>query len=47
MPMEFIIPSLCIIMVTKLTDSNAVEQRLEKLLQLEEDMLMASFHQNM
>jgi hypothetical protein len=39
MPMEFIVPSLCIVALTELTDSGAMEKRLSELIELEEDVL--------
>jgi hypothetical protein len=45
MPMEFIVSSLCIVMLTELTDSGAVEKRLSELVELEEDHFVTGFHQ--
>jgi hypothetical protein len=45
MPMEFLVPSLCIVAMTDLTDSDAIEERLSQLLILEEDRFVAGFHQ--
>jgi hypothetical protein len=45
MPTEFIIPSLCIIALTKLTDFDAMEKRLSELVELEEDRFDVGFHQ--
>jgi transposase InsO family protein len=39
MPMEFILPSLCIATITELSDTGAIEERLAQLVQLEEDGL--------
>jgi hypothetical protein len=39
MPMEFILPSLCIATITELSDTGAIEERLAQLVQLEEDRL--------
>jgi hypothetical protein len=35
MPMEFIVPSMCIATITDLSDSIIVEERLSQLVQLE------------
>jgi hypothetical protein len=43
-PMEFLIPSLCIAEMENLTDSGVVEERLALLLLLEEDRLIVGFH---
>jgi hypothetical protein len=45
MPMEFILPSLCIATITELSDTGAIEERLAQLVQLEEDRFIAGFHQ--
>jgi hypothetical protein len=45
MPMEFIAPSLHIIMSRELIDSSAVEKRMLELVELEEDRFIAGFHQ--
>lgn len=44
--MEFIVPSLRIVVVTNLTNTNAVRSRLKALIELEEDRLIVGFHQN-
>ena len=45
MPMEFIIPSLHIVVLIELTDSDVVEKRLLELVELEEDQFVTGFHQ--
>jgi hypothetical protein len=45
MPMEFILPSLCIATITELSDTGAIEERLAQLVQLEEDWFVTGFHQ--
>jgi hypothetical protein len=45
MSMDFIVPSLHVAMITDLSDSGAVEERLSQFLQLEEDRFVAGFHQ--
>jgi hypothetical protein len=45
MPMKFIVPSLCIVTLTKLTNSGAIEKRLSYLVELEEDHFIPRFHQ--
>jgi hypothetical protein len=43
--MEFIVSSLCIVALTELTDSGAVEKILSELVELEEDHFVTGFHQ--
>jgi transposase InsO family protein len=45
MPMEFILPSLCIATITELSDTGTIEERLAQLVHLEEDRFVAGFHQ--
>ena len=45
MPMEYILPSLRIAQITGMTDTDTVEERLAKLLALEEDIFIVRFHQ--
>ena len=45
MPMEYIIPSLRIAQITEMDDTNTMNERLAKLLALEEDRFIAGFHQ--
>ena len=46
MPMEYIVPSLRITMITKMTDVDAVEEIISQLVQLEEELFVAGYHQN-
>ena len=45
MPMEYILPSLRIAQITRMTDTDIVEERLAQLLALEEDIFITRFHQ--
>jgi hypothetical protein len=45
MPMEFIVPSMCIVALIELTEAGVVEKRLSYLMELEEDHFFAGFHQ--
>jgi hypothetical protein len=45
MAMEFILPSLRIESITKISDISAIEERLAQLIQLEEDKFLVGFHQ--
>ena len=45
MPMEYIVPSLRITVFTDLTDSDVDEERLSQLIQLDEDIIISRFHQ--
>jgi hypothetical protein len=44
MPMEFLVPSLCIVAMIDLIDSGAIEEILSQLMELEEDRFVAGFH---
>jgi len=44
-PMEYIVPSLRVVVFTDMIDSDVAEERLSRLIQLEEDRFIASFHQ--
>ena len=46
MPMEYIIPSLCIPEATGMDDEAPLEESATQLLQLEEDRFIAWFHQH-
>ena len=43
MPMEYIVPSLCITAETGMDDVEALEERIVQLVQLEEDHFIADF----
>ncbi len=45
MPMEYIVPSLCIVAFTGMVVSGALEERLAHLTELEEDRFLVVFHQ--
>src|SRR5882757_3453154 len=45
MPMEYIIPSLRIAQITEMANADMMNDRLAKLLSLEEDRFIAGFHQ--
>ena len=45
MRMEFLVPSLCVILMIEMTEKGALEKRLDELMELEEDKIIASFHQ--
>eukprot|EP00253_Pinus_taeda_P030245 PITA_30245 len=45
MPMEYIVPSLCIAILMAMTDRRALEERLVQLAKLEEEKFLAGFHQ--
>ena len=45
MPMEYIVPSLRIIVLKGMIDREALEQRLVQLEELEEERFLAGFHQ--
>lgn len=43
-PMEFLVPSLDVTFFTKMMDKGAFKNRLNELMQLEEDGFLAGFH---
>eukprot|EP00253_Pinus_taeda_P023818 PITA_23818 len=45
MPMEYIVPSLCIVALTGMMDCRALEERLVQLPKLEEERFLTRFHQ--
>jgi len=45
MPMEYIVPSLCIAMLIGMTDREALEERLVQSEELEEELFLVGFHQ--
>ena len=46
MPMEYIVPSLTMAAITEMTDMDDVEERLLRLIHLEEERFIVGFHQN-
>jgi hypothetical protein len=44
-PLEFLVPSLHVTSITNMTTRGAVKERLSQLMEMEEDMIMAGFHQ--
>ena len=46
MPMEYIVPSLIIVVITKMTDVGTIEEIVFWLVQLEEDIFVPGYHQN-
>ena len=45
MPLEYIVPSLIIVVITKMKDVGALEERLSQLVQLEENHFVTDYHQ--
>ena len=45
MPMEYIVPSLCIVAFTGMADHGGLEERFTHLIELEEDRFLVGFHQ--
>ena len=45
MPMEYMVPSLCIAAATDMDDVDTLEEHIAQLIQLEEDHFIAGFHQ--
>jgi hypothetical protein len=44
-PLEFLLPSLRVATITNMTERDAVKERLNQLMEMEEDRIMAGFHQ--
>jgi hypothetical protein len=44
-PLEFLVPSLRIAIITNMIERGAVQERLSKLMEMEEDNILAGFHQ--
>jgi hypothetical protein len=45
MPLEFVVPSLRIVVTTQMSDDQALQRQLDELLELEEDRLIAGHNQ--
>jgi hypothetical protein len=43
-PLEYLITSLCIASITNMTERGATQEILAQLIELEDDMIMVSFH---
>jgi hypothetical protein len=44
-PLEFLVPSLHIATITNMTERGAIQERLSQLMEMEEDRILAGFHQ--
>jgi transposase InsO family protein len=44
-PLDYLIPSLCIATITDMTKNGTAQERLAQLMELEEDIIMEGFHQ--
>ena len=45
MPMEYVVPSLCLAALTRMIDHRTLEERLAQLDELEEEIFLVGFHQ--
>jgi len=45
MSLEFVVPILCIVIATKMSNAQLLQQRIDELMELEEDNLVARFIQ--
>jgi hypothetical protein len=43
-PLNYLIPSLCIATITNMTEEGVAWERLDQLMELEEDMILEGFH---
>jgi hypothetical protein len=44
-PLEVLVPSLCIAVITNMTERGVVQERLSQLMNMEEERILAGFHQ--
>jgi hypothetical protein len=44
-PLEFLVPSLCVVAIIHMTKRGTVQERLNQLMNMEEDRILAGFHQ--
>jgi hypothetical protein len=44
-PLEFLVPSLCVTTITNMTDRGTIHERLNQLMIMEEDRILVGFHQ--
>jgi hypothetical protein len=44
-PLEFSVPSLCVASITNMMEQGIVQDRLNQLMMMEEDRILAGFHQ--
>jgi hypothetical protein len=44
-PLEFLVPSLRVATITNVTERSTVQERLSQLMIMEEDRILAGFHQ--
>ena len=45
MPLEFLVPSTLVAAITNMTERGAIKERLSQLMSMEEDRIVAGFHQ--
>ena len=43
--LDYLIPSLCIVAITDMIENGTMQEILDKLMELEEEKIMAGFHQ--
>jgi hypothetical protein len=44
-PLEFLVPSLCVVAITNMKKIGTVKERLNQLMELKEDIILEGFHQ--
>jgi transposase InsO family protein len=44
-PLDYLVPSLCIATITNMTEEGVAQEILDQLMELEEDKILAGFHQ--
>jgi hypothetical protein len=43
-PLDYLVPSMCIATITNMIEEGVVQERLDPLMELEEDRMLARFH---
>jgi transposase InsO family protein len=46
-PLEFLVPSMCVETITNMTERGIVQERLSQLMEMEEEKILAGFHQEL
>jgi hypothetical protein len=44
-PLEFLVPGLCVATITNMNERGAIQERLIQLMELEEETFLGGFHQ--
>jgi len=41
--LDYLVPSMCIVAITNMTEESVVQERMDQLMELEEDIIIARF----